>query len=149
MAKEEGNWLPFLKARSRTDALARRDPVVFNSSARSGEQFGCYLGSGSRRISRRGFLGKRVFPMTDLPPRLMMSSLLVPQKVLMLNLQRVFTLTQKLMPLLSASGTRGDPARIINIGSIDGLTVPPQETYAYSASKVSRNHRLGRIKCSL
>jgi hypothetical protein len=58
------------------------------------------------------------------------------QKVLILNLQRVFTLTQKLVPLLSSAGKPGDPARIINIGSIDGLRVPPQETYAYSSSKV-------------
>jgi len=60
-------------------------------------------------------------------------------KVLTLNLHRVFTLTQQLVPLLVAGqpeqGPFTDPSRIINIGSIDGLRVPKLETYAYSASK--------------
>lgn len=34
----------------------------------------------------------------------------------------------------------GDPARIINIGSVDGLTVPALETFAYSASKAGLHH---------
>lgn len=33
-----------------------------------------------------------------------------------------------------------DPARIINIGSVEGLTVPDHETYAYSASKAALHH---------
>ena len=53
-------------------------------------------------------------------------------KVLLLNLQRVFTLTQKLLPLLDAAVIRtagneksfDDPARVINIGSVDGEKVP-------------------------
>ncbi|KAI0738859.1 NAD-P-binding protein [Daedaleopsis nitida] len=69
-------------------------------------------------------------------------------KLLTLNLQRVFTLTQKCLPLLRAaaeqSGLDGDvyrdPARIINIGSVEGLTVPGHETYAYSASKAGLHH---------
>ncbi|EPS95558.1 NAD-binding protein [Fomitopsis schrenkii] len=69
-------------------------------------------------------------------------------KVLTLNAQRVFTLTQKCLPLLRAAAERGgkaadvykDPARIINIGSVDGLRPPPQETYAYSASKAALHH---------
>ncbi|KAG6911544.1 hypothetical protein DXG01_011846 [Tephrocybe rancida] len=68
-------------------------------------------------------------------------------KVLTLNVQRVFTLTQQLLPLLraAASPTKdgdayGDPARIINIGSIEGLSVPDHETYAYSASKAALHH---------
>ncbi|KAI0671259.1 NAD-P-binding protein [Trametes maxima] len=69
-------------------------------------------------------------------------------KLLTLNLQRVFTLTQKCLPLLRAaaeqSGLDGnayrDPARIINIGSVEGLTVPDHETYAYSASKAGLHH---------
>lgn len=92
-------------------------------------------------------------------------------KVLTLNLQRVFTLTQKLVPLLLASlptGTREegpweDPgpsipllsspqltsaeARIINIGSVDGIRVPSLETYAYSASKAGL-HQLSRVFAS-
>lgn len=69
-------------------------------------------------------------------------------KVLTLNLHRVFTLTQKCLPLLRAGakegGKRGatylDPARIINIGSVEGLEVPSHETYAYSASKAGLHH---------
>lgn len=69
-------------------------------------------------------------------------------KLLTLNVQRVFTLTQKCLPLLRAAaisgGTSGgaykDPARIINIGSVEGLSVPNHETYAYSASKAALHH---------
>jgi NAD(P)-dependent dehydrogenase (short-subunit alcohol dehydrogenase family) len=61
-------------------------------------------------------------------------------KLLTLNLQRVFTLTQLLMPLLEGAGSASDPARIINIGSIDGLRVPIMSTFAYSASKAGLHH---------
>ncbi|KAH9889881.1 NAD-P-binding protein [Cubamyces lactineus] len=69
-------------------------------------------------------------------------------KLLTLNLQRVFTLTQKCLPLLRAGAEQGgldgdvyrDPARIINIGSVEGLAVPDHETYAYSASKAGLHH---------
>ncbi|KAF9029262.1 NAD-P-binding protein [Hymenopellis radicata] len=68
-------------------------------------------------------------------------------KVITLNLQRVFTLTQHMLPLLrvaaqtSKSGeSYSDPARIINIGSVEGLGVPAHETYAYSASKAALHH---------
>jgi len=69
-------------------------------------------------------------------------------KVLTLNLHRVFTLTQKCLPLLRAAAKEGgkegesylDPARIINIGSVEGITVPDHETYAYSASKAGLHH---------
>lgn len=65
-------------------------------------------------------------------------------RVLTLNLQRVFTLTQRLTPLLEAGARAGDPARIINIGSVDGLRVPALETFAYSASKAGLHH-LSRV----
>jgi NAD(P)-dependent dehydrogenase (short-subunit alcohol dehydrogenase family) len=42
--------------------------------------------------------------------------------------------------LLKATAAPGDPARVINIGSIDGLHVPVLETYAYSASKAAVHH---------
>jgi len=69
-----------------------------------------------------------------------------------LNLQRVFTLTQKCLPLLrtaaNESGKDGesyvDPARIINIGSVEGIMIPDHETYAYSASKAGLHH-LSRV----
>jgi len=61
-------------------------------------------------------------------------------KVVDLNLKAPFFLTRAFLPLLEAAGTDDDPARIINIGSIDGLRVPPFPTYAYSASKAGLHH---------
>ncbi|KAI8319867.1 NAD(P)-binding protein [Martensiomyces pterosporus] len=61
-------------------------------------------------------------------------------KLLTLNVQRVFTLTQLLLPLLEKKATREDPARVINIGSIDGLKVPALITPAYAASKAAVHH---------
>jgi NAD(P)-dependent dehydrogenase (short-subunit alcohol dehydrogenase family) len=62
------------------------------------------------------------------------------QKVLATNVKAVFNLTRELLPLLRKAATREDPARVINIGSIDGLHVPVLETYAYSASKAAVHH---------
>ncbi|CAO3655721.1 unnamed protein product [Mucor hiemalis] len=61
-------------------------------------------------------------------------------KVLTLNLKRVFSLTQACYELLSAKATKQSPSTVINIGSVDGLRVPAQETYAYSASKAGLHH---------
>jgi NAD(P)-dependent dehydrogenase (short-subunit alcohol dehydrogenase family) len=61
-------------------------------------------------------------------------------KVLDLNLKSPFFLTRAFLPLLEAAGTADDPARVINVGSIDGLRVPPLPTYAYSASKAGLHH---------
>ena len=61
-------------------------------------------------------------------------------RVLTLNLQRVFTITQLVTPLLEAAGVEGNPARIINIGSVDGLRTPNLHTFAYSASKAGLHH---------
>jgi NAD(P)-dependent dehydrogenase (short-subunit alcohol dehydrogenase family) len=61
-------------------------------------------------------------------------------KVLALNVKAVFHLTVALLPQLAAAATPDDPARVINIGSIDGIQVPLLETYAYSASKAAVHH---------
>jgi NAD(P)-dependent dehydrogenase (short-subunit alcohol dehydrogenase family) len=61
-------------------------------------------------------------------------------KVLDLNLKSPFFLTRAFLPLLQETGTSDDPARIINIGSIDGLHVPPMNTYSYSSSKAALHH---------
>ncbi|KAG2222868.1 hypothetical protein INT45_000483 [Circinella minor] len=73
------------------------------------------------------------------------------QKVMNLNVNRVFSLTKALLPLLRVNASQDDPSRIINIGSINGETVPGFESYAYSASKAAIHHmsrhlaaRLGR-----
>jgi NAD(P)-dependent dehydrogenase (short-subunit alcohol dehydrogenase family) len=61
-------------------------------------------------------------------------------KVLALNVKGVFHLSRFLVPQLENGAKPGDPARIINIGSIDGLEAPILETYAYSASKAAVHH---------
>ena len=65
------------------------------------------------------------------------------ERVLALNVKGVFHLTKFLRPLLDAAGTPESPARVINIGSVDGIHVPFLETYAYSASKAAV-HQLTR-----
>ncbi|MGP0031462.1 MAG: SDR family oxidoreductase [Acidimicrobiales bacterium] len=65
------------------------------------------------------------------------------EKVLALNVKGVFHLTRFLVPLLRAAGSREEPSRVINIGSIDGIGVPALETYSYSASKAAV-HQLTR-----
>ena len=61
-------------------------------------------------------------------------------KVLDLNLKSPFFLTRAFLPLLQEAGTHDDPARVVNIGSIDGLHVPPMNTYSYSSSKAALHH---------
>ncbi len=61
-------------------------------------------------------------------------------KVMNLNVKGVFHLTRFLVPLLERAASDDDPARVINIGSIDGLQAPALETYAYSASKAAVHH---------
>jgi NAD(P)-dependent dehydrogenase (short-subunit alcohol dehydrogenase family) len=58
-------------------------------------------------------------------------------KVLATNVKAVFQLSTALLPLLRAAADDDDPARIINIGSIDGIRVPAMENYAYAASKAA------------
>ncbi|KAI0051649.1 NAD(P)-binding protein [Auriscalpium vulgare] len=69
-------------------------------------------------------------------------------KVMSLNVHRVFTVTQKCLPLLRRGAAQAgrtnlswiSPARIINIGSVEGIGIPNHETYAYSASKAALHH---------
>ena len=65
------------------------------------------------------------------------------ERVLALNVKGVFHLPKFLRPQLEAAGTPDSPARVINIGSIDGIHVPIMETYAYSTSKAAV-HQLTR-----
>ena len=64
-------------------------------------------------------------------------------RVLDLNVKGVFHLTKFLLPQLRAAGDPDDPARVINVGSIDGIQVPMLETYSYSSSKAAV-HQLTR-----
>ena len=65
-------------------------------------------------------------------------------KVVDLNLKTPFYLTRAFLPLLEAAGTADDPARVINVGSIDGFRVPEFHTYSYAASKAGL-HQLTRV----
>ena len=58
-------------------------------------------------------------------------------KVMDTNVKGVFFLIQQLLPLLEANATADDPARVINIGSIDGIKTPTFETFSYGPSKAA------------
>ena len=58
-------------------------------------------------------------------------------KLWAVNVKAVFRLTTALLPTLRAGASADDPARVINIGSIDGIRVPLMEVYAYSATKAA------------
>ncbi len=57
--------------------------------------------------------------------------------VMAINVQTPFKLAQLLLPELAASGAGGDPARIINIGSVAGARIEPLQAYSYTASKAA------------
>jgi NAD(P)-dependent dehydrogenase (short-subunit alcohol dehydrogenase family) len=61
-------------------------------------------------------------------------------ELMTLNVQAPFTLTQRLLPLLESAASDADPARIINIGSIAGLTTGPSNTFAYGPTKAALHH---------
>ena len=61
-------------------------------------------------------------------------------KVMDTNVKGVFFLTQKLLPLLRASANAEDPARVINVGSIDGIKTPVFDTFSYGPSKAGVHH---------
>ena len=56
-------------------------------------------------------------------------------KTVDLNVKSVFFMTQALLPQLRAAATHENPARVINIASVNGIEPPTLETYAYSTSK--------------
>jgi NAD(P)-dependent dehydrogenase (short-subunit alcohol dehydrogenase family) len=56
-------------------------------------------------------------------------------KVWNINVKAPFDLTRQCLPLLRAAASPADPARVINIGSIDGLATSAVHHYAYSSSK--------------
>jgi len=58
-------------------------------------------------------------------------------KVIDTNVKGVFVLTAALLPRLREAASPEDPARVLNIGSVDGIRVPAMESYPYSASKAA------------
>ena len=69
-------------------------------------------------------------------------------KVVDLNLKTPFFLTQALHDALKAGAVR-QPAKVLNIASIDGQSVNPQETYSYAASKGGLIHLTKRMALRL
>ena len=61
-------------------------------------------------------------------------------KVMDLSLKAVFFMSQKLLPLLKEAGRADDYARIINIGSIEGIRTSHLQAYSYAASKAGVHH---------
>lgn len=70
-------------------------------------------------------------------------------KVMDLNVKSLFFLTQQLLPAMRASGTTEDPARIINIASINGILNPNMTNYSYSASKAAVIHLTTHLAADL
>ncbi|HVX19600.1 MAG TPA: SDR family NAD(P)-dependent oxidoreductase [Acidimicrobiales bacterium] len=58
-------------------------------------------------------------------------------KVMDTNVKGVFFLTQALLPLLEANASAEDPARVINIGSVDGIRTPVFDNFSYGPSKAA------------
>ncbi len=58
-------------------------------------------------------------------------------KVMHTNVEGIFHLTVALLGALRAAASAEDPARVINIGSIDGIRTPWVDNYSYSASKAA------------
>jgi NAD(P)-dependent dehydrogenase (short-subunit alcohol dehydrogenase family) len=70
-------------------------------------------------------------------------------KILALNLKAPAHLSKFALPLLRAASTPEDPARVINIGSIDGLIVPIFDNFSYSASKAGLHHLTRHMAAAL
>ena len=64
-------------------------------------------------------------------------------RVIDTNVKGIFFLTQALLGPLRAAASDDDPARVVNVGSIDGIKTPRHESYPYSASKAAV-HQLTR-----
>jgi NAD(P)-dependent dehydrogenase (short-subunit alcohol dehydrogenase family) len=62
------------------------------------------------------------------------------EKVMAVNVSGVFDLTQKLLPMLIASGSVDDPARVVNVGSVMGEIPMGDGAYSYAASKAAVIH---------
>eukprot|EP00049_Salpingoeca_infusionum_P008883 m.147098 g.147098 ORF g.147098 m.147098 type:complete len:272 (-) comp14160_c0_seq7:3047-3862(-) len=61
-------------------------------------------------------------------------------KLYSINVKAPFRLIQQLLPLLKVNATRDSPSRIINIGSINGMSVPMLDTFSYASTKAAVHH---------
>jgi NAD(P)-dependent dehydrogenase (short-subunit alcohol dehydrogenase family) len=70
-------------------------------------------------------------------------------KVMDLNVKSPFFLTQALYGLLKAAASPAQPAKVINITSVDGIRLNPWDTYSYHASKSSLIYLTRRLAAEL
>ncbi len=70
-------------------------------------------------------------------------------KVMDLNVKAPFFLTQALYPQLKAAASKAQPAKVINIGSIDGIRLNPWDTFSYAASKAAILYLTRRLAATL
>ena len=70
-------------------------------------------------------------------------------KIMDLNVKSPFFLIQQLLPALKAAGTKEDPARVINIGSVNGLSYSGMNNYSYTASKAAIIHLTKHLAADL
>jgi 2-deoxy-D-gluconate 3-dehydrogenase len=70
-------------------------------------------------------------------------------KVMNLNVKSPFFLTQALHAQLKAAASAEQPAKVINIASIDGIKLNPLETYSYHASKAALIYLTRRMAAKL
>ena len=70
-------------------------------------------------------------------------------KVVDVNLKAPFFLIQKLLPGLESAATVQDPARVINIGSVDGLHNSLFENFSYGPSKAGLHHMTRNLAAHL
>ncbi|MGD9663794.1 MAG: SDR family oxidoreductase [Novosphingobium sp.] len=69
--------------------------------------------------------------------------------VMTMNVQIPFKLVQLFLPLLKASGAQGNPARVINIGSVVGLKPDELQAYSYVSSKAAVHHLTRQLAADL
>jgi NAD(P)-dependent dehydrogenase (short-subunit alcohol dehydrogenase family) len=70
-------------------------------------------------------------------------------RVMDLNVKGLFNVTRLLRPMLDKAASPDDPARVINISSIDATIVPLFQNFAYSASKAAVNHLTAHLAAEL
>tara|TARA_R110002020_G_scaffold165700_1_gene353285 strand:+ start:79425 stop:80195 length:771 start_codon:yes stop_codon:yes gene_type:complete len=66
------------------------------------------------------------------------------EKVMQLNVTSVFSCIQQLLPMLRKAGNADNPARVINIGSVAGISAFGEQAYSYGPSKAAV-HQLSRM----
>ena len=67
------------------------------------------------------------------------------EKVMQLNVTSVFSCIQQLLPLLRKAGSAANPARVINIGSVAGITSHGEDAYAYGPSKAALHQHVAHV----